>query len=116
MSRRILAFAVLFTLVLSAAACNSPLDPGTGSAAAAQGAGLPAASGDSLPQVTSGSDDPATHDVGDDNGVDDPTTHDVGDDRGVDDPATHDVNDDNGGNRGDNGSGRGGADDPANHQ
>jgi len=41
-------------------------------------------------------DDPATHDVGDDNGVDDPATHDVGDDNGVDDPATHDVGDDNG--------------------
>lgn len=31
-------------------------------------------------------DDPATHDVGDDNGVDDPATHDVGDDRGFDGP------------------------------
>ncbi len=41
-------------------------------------------------------DDPATHDVGDDNGVDDPATHDVGDGNGVDDPATHDVGDDNG--------------------
>jgi hypothetical protein len=29
-------------------------------------------------------DDPATHDVGDDNGVDDPATHDVGDDNGND--------------------------------
>jgi len=41
-------------------------------------------------------DDPATHDVGDDNGIDDPATHDVGDDDGIDDPATHDVGDDNG--------------------
>ncbi|MFO1329083.1 MAG: hypothetical protein U1F56_17110 [Rubrivivax sp.] len=50
-----------------------------------------------------GADDPADHDVGDDNGVDDPTTHDIGDDNGVDDPATHDVGDDNG------------VDDPATH-
>lgn len=42
----------------------------------------------------SGVDDPATHDVVDDNGVDDPATHDVADDKGADDPATHDVNDD----------------------
>ncbi|MBK9515968.1 MAG: hypothetical protein IPO09_01195 [Anaeromyxobacter sp.] len=41
-------------------------------------------------------DDPATHDVGDDNGIDDPLTHDVGDDHGVDDPLTHDVGDDHG--------------------
>jgi hypothetical protein len=63
-----------------------------------------------------GVDNPATHDVGDDNGVDNPATHDVGDDNGVDNPATHDVGDDHGGDRGDNGSGRGGADDPANHE
>jgi hypothetical protein len=44
-----------------------------------------------------GVDNPATHDVGDDNGVDNPATHDVGDDRGVDDPATHDLGDDHGG-------------------
>ncbi len=101
MSRRTLAFAVLSTLVLSTDACNSALGPSAAPFSASQGAGIPAASGDSLPQVTSGSDDPATHDVGDDNGVDNPATQDVGDD--------------NGGLRGDNGSG-GGADDPANHQ
>ncbi|CAN5184923.1 hypothetical protein BH11ACT5_BH11ACT5_01420 [soil metagenome] len=54
-------------------------------------------------------DDPATHDVGDDNGTDDPATHDVGDDNGTDDPATHDVGDDNGGDSGgsDDNSGHG---------
>jgi hypothetical protein len=31
-------------------------------------------------------DDPATHDVGDDDGIDDPATHDVGDDNGIDGP------------------------------
>ncbi len=44
-------------------------------------------------------DDPATHDVGDDHGIDD---------HGNDDPATHDVNDDHGGDRD-------GADDRAGH-
>jgi hypothetical protein len=61
----------------------------------------------------SSSDDPATHDLNDDNGVDDPATHDVGDDNGVDDPATHDVGDDNGGDHGDN-SGPGSATDDSN--
>jgi hypothetical protein len=42
----------------------------------------------------SGKDDPAGHDVGDNNGVD-PAGHDVGDDNGVD-PAGHDAGDDNG--------------------
>lgn len=51
-----------------------------------------------------GADDPATHDAGDDNGVDNPATHDVGDDNGVDNPATHDVGDDNGGSTGSHGS------------
>jgi hypothetical protein len=42
-------------------------------------------------------DDPATHDVGDDNGIDDPATHDVGDDNGVDPvPAPGTPADDNG--------------------
>ncbi len=42
-------------------------------------------------------DDPATHDVGDDNGIDDPATHDVGDDNGVDPaPAPGTLPDDNG--------------------
>jgi hypothetical protein len=59
-----------------------------------------------------GTDDPATHDVGEDrrdattpgtvaaagrHGADDPAIHDVGDDNGADDPATHDVGDDHGG-------------------
>lgn len=48
------------------------------------------------PSVTH-TDDPATHDVGDDHGSDDPATHDVNDDNGNDDPATHDVGDDHGG-------------------
>jgi hypothetical protein len=123
MSRRILAVAVFSTLVLSAAACNSPLESLPGQASATQGAGSPFAddkggqrpagvSDDSLPHVSGGADDPANHDVGDDRGVDDPATHDVGDDRGADDPATHDVGDDRGGS----GRGRGGADDPANHE
>lgn len=43
------------------------------------------------------SDDPATHDVGDDHGVDDPATHDVGDDRGGDDHADDNSGDDHGG-------------------
>jgi hypothetical protein len=43
-----------------------------------------------------GVDNSLTHDVGDDHGVDDPLTHDVGDDHGVDDPLTHDVGDDHG--------------------
>ncbi|MCM2333764.1 MAG: hypothetical protein NDI82_07435 [Anaeromyxobacteraceae bacterium] len=42
-------------------------------------------------------DDPATHDVGDDNGMDDPATHDLGDDNGVDPaPAPPAPIDDNG--------------------
>ena len=123
MYRRTLAFAVASTLVLSAAACSSPLDvPGTVSAS--QGAdnpvtddrGLPAPADSVANPSRGGADDPANHDVGDNRGVDNPATHDVGDDNGVDNPATHDVGDDHGGDRGDNGSGRGGADDPANHQ
>ncbi len=141
MSRRTIAIAVFSTLALSAAACSSPLESSPGQVSATQSAGIPAAddkggqrpagvSDDSLPGFSGGVDDPATHDIGDDNGVDNPATHDVGDDNGVDNPATHDVGDDNGvdnpathdvgddhgGDRGDNGPGRGGADDPANHQ
>jgi hypothetical protein len=88
MSRRILALAVFSTLALSAAACSSPLESLPGQVSATQSAGSAVAPGDSLPWVYGGSDDPATHDVGDDRG----------------------------GVRGDSASGRGGADDPANHQ
>ncbi len=123
MSRRTLVFAVLSTLVLSTAACNSALGPSAAPFSASQGADNPVGDGRGLstpdatqPHLSNGADDPATHDVGDDRGVDDPAGHDVGDDNGVDDPAGHDVGDDHGGDRGDNGSGRGGADDPANHQ
>jgi hypothetical protein len=55
--------------------------------------------------ATARTDDPSTHDAGDDrnrvtqerHGVDDPVAHDVGDDNGVDEPATHDVRDRNDG-------------------
>jgi len=59
--------------------------------------------------ATVGTDDPAGHDAGDDNGskatesrhgADDPAGHDAGDDNGTDDPATHDAGDDNGGSSG----------------
>jgi hypothetical protein len=45
------------------------------------GAGFECDDGVCKPHVE---DDPATHDVGDDNGMDDPATHDLGDDNGVD--------------------------------
>jgi hypothetical protein len=58
------------------------------------GAGFECDDGACKPHVE---DDPATHDVGDDNGIDDPATHDVGDDNGVDPaPAPGTPLDDNG--------------------
>jgi hypothetical protein len=67
--------------------------------------------------ATRRSDDPATHDAGDDkgglrggNGADDPAGHDAGDDKGgdrgghgADDPAGHDAGDDKGGDHGGHG-------------
>ena len=65
--------------------------------------------------ATVGTDDPAGHDAGDDNGskatesrhgADDPAGHDAGDDKGgatgagTDDPAGHNAGDDNGGSSG----------------
>jgi hypothetical protein len=71
-------------------------------------------------QQSRGSDDPATHDAGDDKGgatatSDDPATHDAGDDKGgatasPTDPATHDTTDDSSGSgSGSGGSGSGGS-------
>jgi len=44
---------------------------------------IPAMLDDSTAPAVSGADDPATHDLGDDNGVDNPATHDLGDDNGA---------------------------------
>ena len=54
--------------------------------------------------ATSGADDPATHEAGDDNGADDPTTHEAGDDSGADDPSAHEADDDSVGNSGPSGN------------
>ena len=131
MSYRTLAIALFSGLALTAAGCSSPLEIPSGQVSDAQGVGGTTVVNDTTgvadttgvgapyygqPHLGNGADDPANHDVGDDRGVDDPATHDIGDDRGADDPAGHDVGDDHGGDRGDNGSGGGGADDPANHQ
>ena len=77
MYRRSLAFAVVSTLVLSAAGCSSTLSPGTGPLSASQGGDNPPgdnpglrASDDTIPYHWGGADDPANHDVGDDHGGD----------------------------------------------
>ncbi len=63
------------------------------------------------PSVTH-TDDPATHDVGDDHGSDDPATHDVGDDSGSDDSGSDD-NSGPGNSHGDDD--HGGSDDNSGH-
>ena len=74
--------------------------PNRASQAPAASAPVTFQTGSSTAPATSGADDPAGHDVGDDNGVDDPATHDVGDDNGGDDRSGHAAGDDHGGNSG----------------
>jgi len=85
----------VFLITALAYAANGADDPPTTTSTSIASA-VPAGSQVSQVDVV-GEDDPATHDINDDNGVDDPATDDINDDNGVDDPATHDINDDNGG-------------------
>ena len=92
----------VFLITALAYAANGADDPPTTTSTSIASA-VPAGSQVSQVDVV-GEDDPATHDINDDNGVDDPATHDINDDNGGqddDDPAIHDINDDNGGQVGD---------------
>src|SRR5262245_45215201 len=94
-----IALLVVAGLLIGATAAHATAGRSQHSSPAPASVATTFAGGFATSAATSGGDDPATHDAGDDNGVDDPATHGVGDDNGADDPATHDAGDDNGGDQ-----------------